>query len=767
MALPGIPLEDGFNDWAIIALTPWSTPVLLASVLLLVAAWMVVARGMRTAPPARRAVLMGLRALGLLATAALLLEPGMQLQQVSPMPGRVAVVLDVTRSMSLATGDETGQSRLQRAQAFLAQAQADLTHQPEGVVVDAFALGASVEPSSLDALGQAKAVGDATDLWAGLQAAMRPRAGRPLAGVLLISDGADNAGLPEESLPAGIRDRIHAAGVPIHTLTVGAEKGLRDLAVASVGADDFAFVRNPLEVDATITARGLGALQIPVTLKRDGKVVGIQQATPDEGKPSKVTFRFEPREVGEAVYTVEVPQQVGEVLLDNNHRAFTLNVIRDRIRVLQVAGRPSWDERFLRQLLKENPSVDLISFFILRTPQDSTEVRADELSLIPFPTRELFTEELHTFDVVIFQNFNFAPYEMAGYLPNVRQFVLGGGGFAMVGGNLSFSEAQYDSTVLADVLPVSLPPGRGNYVADTYTPQVTDTGRRHPILKFAGTKPEAFLAQRPPLEGFNLSVGLMPGAEALLVHPAPQRGPEGQPVLSVREVGKGRTMALNTDSLWFWALPDSGAGGRGTAHRELWANAIRWLIGDPALSRVRVEAQGSAFDPKDPVLLTVRAFDSTYGPLANAAVEVTVTATSALGGAARTVANLKGKTGADGEWLVKLDPPGPGAYRARAVARHSGATLGTDEDAFLVRQADRELAEGAPRPGLMALFSDASGGTVVTAAEDVKDLSWAFPQAQRVHKRKTVPLWDRTWVAGLICLVLALEWVLRRRAGYA
>ena len=131
---------------------------------------------------------------------------------------------------------------------------------------------------------------------------------------------------------------------------------------------------------------------------------------------------------------MRVPVDPEERIVQNNRLDFTLKVIRDRLRVLQVSGHPSWDERFLRQLLKENPSVDLISFFILRTPTDQSGAPSSELSLIPFPTRQLFTEELHTFDIVIFQDFDYLPYNMSHYLGNIRDFVKdAGGGFLMIG----------------------------------------------------------------------------------------------------------------------------------------------------------------------------------------------------------------------------------------------------------------------------------------------------------------------------------------------
>lgn len=776
------PLKDmdaGFNDWSLTTLTPlpWWALTLLGAGLIL--AFALVLRGMKGAPAKRTWPLLLLRFIGLCVAAVLVLEPGLQLQQVSSTPGRVSVLLDTSRSMSLPAGDGTG-TRFDRAQRFLKEARAPLSQLPTGLSVDLGTFGSDVEPATWEDMAKAKPKDGRTDIMKALNHVMQGRPGRPLAGVLLLSDGADNVDLHDRALSAEVRERLAASGVPIHTVSLGHEQGFRDVGVTAVMADDFAFVRNPLEVDATITVRGYGAMEVPVVLKREGRLVAqtramVPNSKEDEGAKSvDVTFKFEPREVGEAVYTVEAAEQVGEVLTDNNRRSFTIKIIRDRIRVLQVAGRPSWDVRFLRKLLKENPSVDLISFFILRTQRDQSAVREGELSLIPFPTRELFTEELGTFDVVIFQNFNFAPYDMGVYLHNVRDFVINkGGGFAMVGGELSFSEGQYDLTPVGDLLPVIMPGGRGHYVEETYTPVVTEAGKRHPILSFADGPASSVVDRLPPFQGFNESMGLQPGTEALLTHPAPRSGPSGQPVLAIREVGKGRTLSLTSDSLWMWALPDAGKGGRGTAHRELWANAIRWLIGDPALSRVRVEARSSAFDPGEPVVLTVRAFDPGYAPLAGAAVELTVenadkTASPASNGSSPSgPLVLKGETGPEGEWRARIPSMAPGAYLARVAARFKGAALGTDEDAFLVRRTDREMADGAPRPELLAALSDVTDGQSVERGAEVASLKWKMPEGVRVHKRKTVPLWDKSWVALVFAALWGLEWILRRRQGYA
>ena len=279
-----------------------------------------------------------------------------------------------------------------------------------------------------------------------------------------------------------------------------------------------------------------------------------------EADDAQVTFRFVPERIGKEIYAVKATTVEGEAITRNNERWFVVNVIRDRIRVLQVVGRPSWDVRFLRQFLTGNPNVDLISFFILRTADDLRRTSNQELSLIPFPTNELFEEQLGSFDAVVFQNFDYGPYDMARYLPEVRDYVEGGGGLLMLGGDLSFGAGGYAGTAVADVLPVRLPPTAApaqNIDPAPFRPVLSEAGARHPItrLAFGGEANDALWRALPELPGTNIVLGPTEGATVLAEHPT-RRGQDGEamPVLAIREVGEGRSMALTVDSSWKWSF---------------------------------------------------------------------------------------------------------------------------------------------------------------------------------------------------------------------
>ncbi len=304
-----------------------------------------------------------------------------------------------------------------------------------------------------------------------------------------------------------------------------ARDGLRDVAVAKVMADEFAFVRTVVRIEAVIRTTGLPARQIPVTLSTDGqplrqKLVDMPAGAHDVA----VTFEVTPPRVGRYVYEISVPVAPGEAVTTNNTRSFVIRVIRDKIRVLQVAGAPSWDVRALRQMLKSNPNVDLISFFILRTQDDVSLVPNDEMSLIPFPTHELFEQQLPSFDLIILQDFEYLPYGIGAYLENIRSYVEGGGGLAMLGGTTSFTSGGYYGTPVAAALPVELyPQADPGSILDTqkFSPQLTDAGQVHPVtaLRYAPEDNVAAWRALPPLEGVNLVAGAKPDATVLAVDP--------------------------------------------------------------------------------------------------------------------------------------------------------------------------------------------------------------------------------------------------------
>ena len=216
---------------------------------------------------------------------------------------------------------------------------------------------------------------------------MRARyAGRDLGAVVLISDGIDTGRIGEGPLDATTRNAIAGAGRRRCIPSASASSSLRDVSVAAVLADEFAFVRTPVTVEAVIRQHGLPDRQIELTLSRDGRPIATRSVIlRGDHSEERVSFDWLPDHPGNFVFQIATPVLAGEALSSNNSQVFTVKVIRDRVRVLHLCGRPSWDQRFLRAMLRRDPNVDLVSFFILRTETDEQPWNRNELSLIPFP----------------------------------------------------------------------------------------------------------------------------------------------------------------------------------------------------------------------------------------------------------------------------------------------------------------------------------------------------------------------------------------------
>jgi uncharacterized membrane protein len=786
-----------YNDWRIVSLSPlppWAKALLVGAALaaLLLAAW-----GLRRElHPGRRVALLALRTVSALALAALLLEPGVRLLQTMRVKSRLLVLLDSSRSMGFAAapaeGGEPAPSRTQVAARWFEGHRSDFKALEETYAVEYFDFDKDLTPADLGRLSSgAPPTGSRTDLLGALQAAFQgsgAAAGRKVAAALVLSDGADNAALAG-GLGAAESAALKKLGAPVSTVAVG-EAGLADLAITGVKVDDFAFVRNTVTAEVQLASQGFPGITVPVTLTREGRVVGSQSLTLQSGRQRyTVAFKFMPDQTGEFVYTVSVPVQPGEAVVDNNKRSFVLKVIRDRVRVLLVCGRPSWDERFLRGLLRQDPNVDLVSFFILRGAHDNPHTtQENELSLIPFPTEEIFRTELHTFDLVILQNFAYLPFsrgmgslQIEKYFPDIRDYVRGGGALLMIGGENSFGEGHYDETELGDVLPVSSvgsapreedgsagrraeAEGRSIGSEDSFSPRLTEEGKRHPVTALAegGEASARLWASLPPVPGLNL-VKAKPGARVLLEHPLLALGGHQAPVLAVAEEERGRSMALMTDSSWFWSFPAEGRGLSNRSYERFWNNAIRWLVRDPDLTQVKVEPEHRSVEPGQPIALVIKARQADYGPAHGAQIAVQLLDAET----GKEVANAHAVAGSDGSARLELPPAPPGAYRVVASADLDGADLGRAEDAVAIRQSGPETDDPLPRPELLRDIADATGGSF---SEDLPRKLPALhaldPAVVEIGRRKDRPVWDNGWPLLLLCLTFGGEWWLRRRWGY-
>lgn len=684
--------------------------------------------------------------LGLAAALWMAAEPAWVQEGERVEEGRRVVLVDASRSMSVRDAD--GKTRAEAAAALLESL-------PEGEV---YSFGAKLRPGAPSGPGDPD-----TDLGGALDALHRRYAGERLKSVVVITDGIDRGGLRAHLGDPGAS--VPAVGGPLTIYQVGEPGSQDDVAITDIRAGGFAFLRAPFKLDVDVVSASHAGRSVPVALSQDGQPVGSARAQLGADGRGTAHFEIRPLRVGRFLYEASVPLEASDVVPANNTLAVAVRVVRDRMRVLQVCGSPSWDEKFLRLFLKEDPSVDLVSFFILRTPRDmGSGYGSDELSLIGFPYQRLFGDQITSFDLVIFQNFDYEPYFEYGareLLANVADYVRNGGAFVMMGGDRSFDLGKYANTPLADVLPVELGVTGAAVDEAPFRPVLTEAGARHPVTALAGdpTENAAVWASLSNLDGLNRTQGPRPGAAVLLEHPSQKDGAgRALPVVAVTTVDKGRSMAITADSSWRWSFAEAAAGRGNQAYLRFWKSAMRWLVGDPEDRPVLVETAHDNYQPGEEAALTVKVRDTDFAPVAGAVVTVEV---SGPGGRRR----LDAETGPEGLATVSLPTEQRGAWRVLARAsRPGGAPLGEAQTVYAVTTRDPELDEIAPDAAFLGELARRVGGRFVPAGQ--RALPLEDPESgRRLRDHRETPLGTAPLAPLVAGLALSGSWALRRRAG--
>jgi uncharacterized membrane protein len=706
-----------------------------------------------------RAGITALRAAALAASVALLLQPTLRLLQMKPIPPRLAVLVDVSGSMQ----GGGAQSRLDEVRSLLDGAAPALSRLAASAEISWYPFAERLAESKdwRSALEQ-DAGGRGTDLPLALERLASLTADEPLCAVLVISDGADTAA--RRTASGGARDAGFAKklGVPINTVAVTRSKRQRDLAIAEIKADPFAFARSDTPVTVSLSSAGLTEKKVDVSLSQEGSLV--QRRTVElVGGAAEAVFFVKPIRLGRNVLTVSTAIPPGDEIPQNNTAHVTFEVLRDKVRVLHIAGHPSWDQRFLRDSLSAWPQIDLVSFYVLRTPFQSTTLGSDGMTLIPFPTSELFENHLDEFDVLIFQDLNPADIGVDRYLEKIAGYVNGGGGFALLGGENGFAPSAMARPPFSEILPIALPTSGGAAQVDArpLRAALSDAGRRHPVTRLVDDEAQnaALWDSLERLDGMVRVPGVTEHGVVLAVPGGDQGAGTPAPLISVRESGEGRVVVVATDSLWRWRFGGPLIGGPADAYPDFWRRVVDWLTRDPRLDRLRVEVSPPTPRPDEPITLRVELVDESFRPVPHAKLVAEIAWADATGVArtARIPVNL------DGEGRFRRDwrPQDSGPHSASV----SAAQVPTAEAHFLVGSRDAELQHLEPDASFLRAVADATGGYFSVDAVDLDRLERADTPTKEILARKDSPLWSHPLAFVLLFGALLGEWLLRRRAG--
>lgn len=583
--------------------------------------------------------------------------------------------------------------------------------------------------------------------------------GQSLAGIAVLTDGIDRGALGQQ-IQFGTQLSLPNLNGPISFYQVGSKNEIFDVSILDVQSGDFAFQRMDFELNVDLS--GPPNHSTSVILSSDGVDLEEQSIVFDDSGQAKLSFIQRPLQVGRFSWEVRVPVNPLDAAPANNVFPVVIKVVRENTRVLQVCGAPSYDQKFLRLFLKQDPSVELVSFFILRTHEDlNSSWGANELSLIEFPYHSLFSRDLKTFDLIVLQNFDYESYfqwESAELLQNITDYVTEGGALVMLGGDRSFDLGQYQNTSIAEILPVKLGVTGELLSPLPFQPQLTVSGSQHPIVQLSSTPASSRVVweRLSQMDGFNKNNGLASDAAVLLQHPtARTQNGEPVPILAVKEAGKGRVMSLGIDSSWRWSFSEAVEGEGNLAYLRFWKNALRWLQADPEDLQIVVtpERENALIGQEMDIEIWVR--DTSYSSLEGVLVDGYVQTPSGK------QIPISGTTGTSGESIIPFTPIEQGPHQIQVYYGDDVA-----KTIFAATSREPELLDLRTRPEwLKKMASHYEGkGKVLPQSDQGKPL--VDKSAQReVPERVLVQLGAAPLWALLFGLFSSAAWIIRRRDG--
>ncbi|MBM4357773.1 MAG: hypothetical protein FJ096_06655 [Deltaproteobacteria bacterium] len=723
--------------------------LLLAAALAFGSLVMLVFEVMRRGPSAGRLLVAGSGLLAVLALVLAVLRPVRVFERSSTVGARLVVLVDASRSVDLPA--DAARSRRAVEDAVLEE----LRRHFADVRVRALAFSQG-EPSLLEGKPTSAAPTLGSDLTAALESIARATDEQPQA-VVVVSDGRLERPGPDVG-DATIRATTGRLQVPVHTVSLATAEP-RDAHIRSVRLAGSIVAHQParLEIEIGCTG-GLGCGEQLVTVRElhlgEAPVIRASSVVRVDGGRGAAALEVTLDRAGRRILEIELDSPDGDAIPENDRRFVAVDVARDRVRLLHVAGRPTYDVRALRTWLKSDASVDVVAFFILRTRTDDVVASQEELALIPFPVDELFTKHLSSFDAVVLQDFDAEPYGLSIHLRRLADYVKQGGGLIMVGGPNAFVSGNYAQTALAEVLPVSLrgiPPDAAVDLA-AFSPALTRAGRRAPVLE-----PVASLVGErwPEMPGTNVVGDAREGATVLLEHPRRHtKTGAAMPVLALGEYGSGRTIALTVDGSHMLQFSSFAADSGGRAHGAFWDAMLGWLMRDPRFEPASVELPRGCIAGV-PTTMALRAMFADEGAEADLEIQRM--------GSGKTVRQVH-VTFADGNGRTTADlgPLEAGGYTATVRLDRQGRSAPSRHD-FACEAGGDEWADPRPDPTRLESIAQATGGIAV-APDGITKLPQ--PRATRVVAERRVEAWLPAWMwTALAAALMGGHWVARRRDG--
>ena len=702
-----------------------------------------------------RVALAGIRLAILTIILICLFRPLLVVRAASPQQNFLAVLLDDSRSMQIA--DVDGQPRGAYVKnEFGAADRGLLKTLSDRFTVRTFRFSNTATRSTQES--DLTFSGSQSRLGAALSAARQELAGLPVAGLVMVSDGADTADAAlGEALLA-----LKAETLPVFTIGVGNERLSKDIQVGRVATPRTALKGTTLMVDVVLSQSGFDGQKVKLDVEDEGTLVSTQEVTlPDAGTPASIPVRFTVNEAGPRVLRFRVSPQQGELVTENNSREALVDVRDRKEKILYFEGEPRWDYKFIRRAIPEGDNLVVSS--LIRTADNKYFRQGvdgpDEL-VAGFPKTR---EELFSYRALIIGSLEAAALT-GDQLRMISDFVdRRGGGLLMLGGPRSFAEGGYAGTAVADVLPVVLDrsqlQAKGTVTRVNVKP--TRAGAATAVTQLGPT--EAASAEKwsslPVVTTVNRISAVKPGATVLLTGTDQSRAE--RPMLVYQRYGRGKTFAFLPQDSWMWQMHAS-VDVDDLTHENFWRQLLRWLV-DGVPDQVEPSFTNERVEPGEAAELTAMVVDPSFVELNDAAVMVTVTGPD--GAVADVPMSWDGEQ--PGEYSAALPTKAPGWYEARLEATRAGKPIGSAVTHFRAAPGDAEYFDATMHAATLRRIAEETGGRFydANATESLPDdLRYTGRGVTTVEEHD---LWHMPIVLMLLVGLLCAEWGYRRAVGYA
>ncbi len=577
----------------------------------------------------------------------------------------------------------------------------------------------------------------------------------PLSGVVLITDGVDNASKQwTESL-----SRLEARHIPFYTVGVGSENITRDAEIVKVAAPRDTLKESTAVVDVSYRSHGFSGRKATLYVRENGVLLKSEEVVlPADGEIAEKSIDLPVKNEGTRLFSFALQAQ-DDRIPENNTLDALVEIKNDHPQILYIEGEPRWEFKFLRRAIQDDPNIRLVT--LLRSSQNKfyrQGIDKEEMLAEGFPKKR---EELFQYKGLIFGSIE-STFFTQDQLKMVVDFVSNrGGGFLMMGGRNSFVGGRYQNSPIADILPIQMSQEDRTPIIGRLKLAVTDYGRTHPLMKLS---PDANAnikqwSELPPLNDFNKTLEAKVGGIVLARGQPEQKGSSEPILLAYQRYGRGRTMAFTSGSSWRWQMEMDH---EDQTYELFWKQILRWLV-NTSPDPVMISSDKDTYLPGEAIRLYAEVSNKTFDRMNNAKVIAKVTNPD---GVTESLA-LDWNGAQEGVYQTELNASEPGIYRVEIDAAQGSENLGTNRTAFQVQDRPVEYYNARLDTRFLQSVASATGGRYYPLSKigDVPDDAvYVAGETSFVEQKE---LWDVPFLFMLLCVTLAAEWFWRKRKGLA